>query len=1465
MAAISPITLLFRAVDQATPAVRGLIGDLKKNFEVVTALSFAYNQVTQTIQQLAGQGQKAYQLLIGQNVELQNQLLSTQATLVATNKIIQNGVEVRDPGKAIQALTEPVSEAIAQIRRGSLELVGVTSDQLIPLFQITAQSSANIGASLSQSADLTLSFAAALGTLKIPLDQARQELNSIYTAQITSDSQLAKSLGLNNQMVNQWKAQGVLVARLTERLGAFRAGNAIQAATIDGVTSNLQELLNEIGRVAGEPLLQPIVQQLDLLYKFLNQNKDTIQQIAVDTVNFFLQIGTQIGEAVAVIAPALQELGGAVFTQLSNEVSAASKVILILVDGLTALLRASEPLIQVLADITKSFAAFTSTDLGNLVLQATLLTSLFSKFIPVLIAIQANFVRAATAAILFNNAALGNAAALTALRSFAPALAAIAASYASAGGGAVGFAAALGTATASMKAFAVAAGAAMAPLLPLIAIGGALTVALIVKQTGDLKNVNEELETFREQNDLLADESIRVATKLKALNDAERENGKLTEEQAKKRVGYQRIAAGQVDALKQQLEAVKGLQPANEDQKNAQAAQIAQLERMISLLQKQSGGVKLQARDLEVLGNAYQQLQKKIADAQAQFEQGGGGDSSRFQSAAKELVQLTQKQLELGQITEAQAIARLEKVRNDGRVEYEVQLSAQDAITKARQGEVDKRVNAAEVEQQKIQALISGEVISQSEGQRRISENRIKQLNIQLDAVKVAIVEENKLRQTQVDTQLAAIDKQIQEAEGRRQKAEGSGDKGGARLAKEDLTRLQTQRSSVTASLQINSDRLNQLKSQEQKFSSEIAQTQSQERQRVRQERLKDFDEQQQILDSQNARRLISQEEFNQKSLQLTKARGQAELQQLAEQRGKLSPTDKEGLEAIAAREAAIRKQIADATEKFEQQKSQSRIAAVDSEQKQLAAKLAEGAVSQEQFNQQSLQLTQRRLRAELDEVQRQRGPLKVGDKQRAAELDAQEADIRKRSVDALAQNQEQQVQLIEQAQKRATDIVSQSESDRLLEITQLEAEQTITKAGAEKLRTDAVGDRVKEELRLEKDKLAQLESLPPFSDPAKEEQRQGQIGATRLRTTQLTKSLIDNEVQQREAAFRVIEDGLNRQIQAINNAANAQNQALEKEQQLLDFTNKTIGNQISLLEARKNLVSSVAGFYEGELNVLKETTKNQREQKQLGETAAQIRLNSARAAFQIEKEITQQKLEQKEIEFAIRELQLQGEAATAKANTLKAQAEQKKVEERPGATQGEKDAAALDVQAAQAKETEVQIKGVLLGQERAIASTQGRQELAGLERNQQLQDDQNRLALANARRSRRQRRQDLGELREDVLRRGGVESARDFGQNINFKTLGGDLLTQIAQLRAGVLPTGNVPVSQFVGGGVNPAVPQATTTQALQALMSQKQPVGTVNITVNNEFANADNRAADTFTQRIRKELYDVGVLLTK
>ena len=124
---------------------------------------------------------------------------------------------------------------------------------------------------------------------------------------------------------------------------------------------------------------------------------------------------------------------------------------------------------------------------------------------------------------------------------------------------------------------------------------------------------------------------------------------------------------------------------------------------------------------------------------------------------------------------------------------------------------------------------------------------------------------------------------------------------------------------------------------------------------------------------------------------------------------------------------------------------------------------------------------------------------------------------------------------------------------------------------------------------------------------------------------------------------------------------------------------------------------------------------------------------------------------------MSLKELELRGEQAGASVATLKAQAEQKKVEANPDATKEQKDAAALDVQAAVAKELGLQIKGVLLGQERQLASTQGELELGNLARTQQLQDDQNVAALANARVNKGRGRRELRDLRDNILRRGGA------------------------------------------------------------------------------------------------------------
>ena len=340
-------------------------------FEVsqrLTFLSFGF----QALQGFVQNG--PFQLLIGQNAKLQEQLLATQASLTATNKIIQNGATISDPTKAIQALGPAVEAAIAKIRKDSLELVGVTSKDLVDLFQIVAGQASNIGANLDQSANIVTSTAAALGTLGIPLFQARQEITSIVQGTIDQNSLLAKNLNLNNEMVNKWKAQGTFVEELLKKLEAFKAGNKLASQTISGITSNISELFDEIGRKAGAKFLAPIVKELDNVYQFLAANQATISTQIEGLVSTFFQAFDKIVALFKALGDPIAKIFGGVpaylIGSLVGAVTAFSDAVIFTVNILA-------PAISVFSEVFKLVAplggVFIAASIGAKVLSAGIL------------------------------------------------------------------------------------------------------------------------------------------------------------------------------------------------------------------------------------------------------------------------------------------------------------------------------------------------------------------------------------------------------------------------------------------------------------------------------------------------------------------------------------------------------------------------------------------------------------------------------------------------------------------------------------------------------------------------------------------------------------------------------------------------------------------------------------------------------------------------------------------------------------------------------------------------------------------------------------------------------------------------------------------------------------------------------------------------------------------------------------
>jgi hypothetical protein len=271
-------------------------------FEITEKMAF-FSQGLGALQQIVATG--PFSLLVGQTIEFREQLLATETSLVGTSKVIKDGLRIEDPTKAIVALDAPLKSLINRMRVESQELVGITSGELVPVFQTIAGSITKVAGdstnALEDAKNLTLDFAASLGTLGVPLDQARQEILSIFNEDITTDSQLALSLNINNATVAKWKEQGVFVDELRKKLEAFRAGNALAAKSFSGLTSNIQEVFEEISRSAGDPLLEPLLQQLQSVYDWLQENQRQLtgafQPIVQDLKRIIESIGSVAGTA----------------------------------------------------------------------------------------------------------------------------------------------------------------------------------------------------------------------------------------------------------------------------------------------------------------------------------------------------------------------------------------------------------------------------------------------------------------------------------------------------------------------------------------------------------------------------------------------------------------------------------------------------------------------------------------------------------------------------------------------------------------------------------------------------------------------------------------------------------------------------------------------------------------------------------------------------------------------------------------------------------------------------------------------------------------------------------------------------------------------------------------------------------------------------------------------------------------
>lgn len=1107
-------------------------GGLRASAAGVSALAFGFNNVVQAVKSLAAAAGPAYDFLIGSNERLNAQLLESQANLASAAKISLNNKEVTDPTEKIKASTGAIKSALKQIEIDTQSLVGVTSSQVNELFQVLIT---NAGAlnnqskqfpdAISAATELTKGFAAGLKTIGVPLIQARSEIGAILRGQTDVNSALAKALGITNPMIEQWRSQGRLVDELNKRMKVFVAGNALAARSIEGISSNINDLVQRLGRVAGEPFLEPIISALADVEKFLKANEENITLFFGQLASAAIEAGTTLAQAFAPLGKSLLDIGA----DLGPIALSALKGLLSILVGLAQVIA---PIANLAAQVIGIVTDFASSGLGGIIIQSGILAIALTQLVQLVAVLALNaFPAVATAAL----------SAATTMSGLATAL-----GFVVTGNGAL--IASTPATVAALNSIGVAATALATVLTPLLAIGATVGLVVLDKETKKLADANEALEAYSNQYLNTIDAVASLGRELKKLKAA-REAGTATPEQLAREKQVQAAAKIEAEAIQNRIKNLKEMTGLTDDVARNRDNTIKGLEAQAKALDKAAGGIKLELIALEELGTTAEQFGKKLENAQRQIKSEGGGDTAQFQAAAKEIIELAQSGVKAKQITVAAAREQLLAIQNNTKVDLATQRSATEAIVSLYDGRISK-----------VKELIEAGSLLATEG------------TTELEAIRTDPTQDPETRRKagqqilgikkeQIAAETAAIaagQAEVTLLQAKQAIGEAAADKATTALkAQEFAKRAEAQKEAIRVAT--SPAEKNKLVAEQRQQNAEAEKLQADYAERQRKREIEGFDQRRNLLKLQRELGLVSQKTSNSQILLNDKAQIDAQIKQQQDNAGKLGKGDLEGRKAIDSKIAELRIKRKEAEKTFYEQEVQLLNSRADQELKILETARDWKLISEAEF---SKARAQNRTQVADQEIQLQQanlGRLGAADIEGRKAIEAKIATLRSGKIAALDQSYQEELERIKQFQSKATALLERAEIERNT-LVQISANKQLTRLEAIE-QTKITNQRVslQAQLKLAQDEEAKIAALANRSrSPAAERAYQQEVQAAKTTTAKLTLSLLENESQQ-------IEFSRTRAIAAINDQAAARSRALDKE--LLGLKTASTAREIAARE----------------------------------------------------------------------------------------------------------------------------------------------------------------------------------------------------------------------------------------------------------------------------------------------------------
>jgi len=235
------------------------------------------------------------------------------------------------------------NQLLNELRIAGLQTV-LTFQDLVQIAQGIMAPFLSAGGNLKEFSQFVVLLSNAVAGLGLPMNQVVQETRDLLMGTIDMNSQLARSLGITNEMVNMWREQGTLFQELTARLHGFQFASKDIEGSFTGLLAKAKEIFQVFAGMATAKVFEAIKKDLDeFVARFLVvkdgkielsvEGRELVEKISETLTNLYNIIST-LAKAVSFLAT---EFGGFITKALE---------IYIVVKAVSALKSAIEALIS---------------------------------------------------------------------------------------------------------------------------------------------------------------------------------------------------------------------------------------------------------------------------------------------------------------------------------------------------------------------------------------------------------------------------------------------------------------------------------------------------------------------------------------------------------------------------------------------------------------------------------------------------------------------------------------------------------------------------------------------------------------------------------------------------------------------------------------------------------------------------------------------------------------------------------------------------------------------------------------------------------------------------------------------------------------------------------------------------------------------------------------------------------------